>query len=273
MKFLAVLADQGATDTFWRIAETISKLCKDRVVLRITRDSFALISAEHNHASGCFFEIALNTNEFFSTFTMAGVSEEFDEIFMELNKDSFFRSINPKEQTSKIRLTKIGNLPHLKVELKSFAVIHEMPVDLIPTRQWKQYNTPSVTGVKVAVYLPSLIVLRNLFSSVKNMGLKHLTLQGNQRGELYINGDMDAASIQIYFSGLSNSSVDEPDEDPNVFHEVRVPVREVYPFFRSVNTNFTLSRVLLKIVPHKLAAFFIQQNDASLVYGINAVVI
>uniref|UniRef100_A0A0N5AGG0 DNA repair protein RAD51 homolog 3 n=1 Tax=Syphacia muris TaxID=451379 RepID=A0A0N5AGG0_9BILA len=255
------------------ITETTSKLCKERVVLHIAQNSFIFTSSERNHVDGSFFEISLNTNEFFSTLTMAGVSEEFDEIFMEFGKDLLFRCINPKEQTSKIRLTKIRNLPHLKIELKSLAVTHEMPVDLIPTRQWKQYIIPEIVGVKVAVFLPQLYILRSLISSVKNMGLKYIIFQGNQSGELYLIGDMDNVSIQIYFSNLSCFPLDDADGDPNLFHEVRVSVREVFTFLRSINTNFTLSRILLKIVPDKLAGFFIQQGDASFTYGISATVV
>lgn len=59
------------------------------------------------------------------------------------------RSINAKEQATKMRLTKIGNIPHIKVEQKTCAIVHEMPIDLIPTRQWKHYAMPAIDNVKV----------------------------------------------------------------------------------------------------------------------------
>lgn len=63
----------------------------------------------------------------------------------------FSRSINIKEQSTKIRLTKIGNTPHLKVEQKTCSIVHEIPVELIPTRHWKSNDIPNISGVKVKI--------------------------------------------------------------------------------------------------------------------------
>uniref|UniRef100_A0A915BIR8 Checkpoint protein n=1 Tax=Parascaris univalens TaxID=6257 RepID=A0A915BIR8_PARUN len=163
-----------AVDTFSRIMEMVSHLCKERVTLRITNDAMIFINAGFARSNGIFMQISLVVQEFFSTFTMAGVSEEFNEICMEFDKDYLFRSINPKERATKIRLTKIGNIPHIKVEQKTSAIVHEMPVDLIPIRQWKHYAMPAIDDVKIAIYLPPIGAIRSLISTIKNMGMKFL---------------------------------------------------------------------------------------------------
>lgn len=276
MKFLAVLADQGAADTFSKIVEIVSRLCKERVTLRITNDAMIFVNADFIRSNGIFMQISLVVREFFSTFTMAGVSEEFNEIYMELDKDYLYRSINAKEQATKMRLTKIGNIPHIKVEQKTCAIVHEMPIDLIPTRQWKHYAMPAIDNVKVAIYLPPLGTIRSLISSIKNMGMKFLTIRANQRGELHLNGDMDAVQIGIYLSDLTCVRLDDRDGgdegNASTFYEICVDIRSVHALMRSLLPNFTISRILLRIVPGKMAIFSIEQDDASLTYIVGGVV-
>ncbi|VDM26161.1 unnamed protein product [Toxocara canis] len=207
---------------------------------------------------------------------MAGVSEEFNEIYMELDKDYFYRSINPKEQATKLRLTKIGDTPHIKVEQRTCSVVHQMPIDLIPTRHWKHYAVPAIEGAKAAIYLPPLSTIRSLISSLKNIGVKFLTIRGNQRGELHLSGDVDVAQIGVYFSDLACGTLTVPGDDgdgnANRFYEIRVDIRSVHSLLRSILPNFTISRILLRIVPEKMAIFSIDQEDALLLYVVGAVV-
>ncbi|KAK6102643.1 Hus1-like family protein [Brugia pahangi] len=239
MKFLAVLAESGAADTLSKITEFVAKLCKDKA-------------------------------EFFSTYIMGGVSEEFNEIYMEVEKDYLFRSMNVKDRSTKIRLVKLGNVPHLKVEQKSCGMVHELPVILISTKYWKTYDMPTLDNISVALYLPPLSTIRSLVISFKNMGVKYMEIKGNQEGELQFCGDLDMANIVVHFSNLSvvslhNSHVNNAD-GPGVLRTVRVDIKAIYHFLRSFTNVFTMSRILLKIVPEKMAVFSVEQNEASLVY-------
>lgn len=87
--------------------------------------------------------------EFFSTYIMGGVSEEFNEIYLEVEKDYLFKSMNVKDRSTKIRLIKLGNVPHLKVEQRSCGMTHELPVLLIPTKYWKAYDMPALNNTSV----------------------------------------------------------------------------------------------------------------------------
>uniref|UniRef100_A0A914SIU9 Checkpoint protein n=1 Tax=Parascaris equorum TaxID=6256 RepID=A0A914SIU9_PAREQ len=213
--------------------EMVSHLCKERVTLRITNDAMIFINAGFARSNGIFMQISLVVQEFFSTFTMAGVSEEFNEICMEFDKDYLFRSINPKERATKIRLTKIGNIPHIKVEQKTSAIVHEMPVDLIPIRQWKHYAMPAIDD--------HLLYLK--------------TIRANQRGELHLVGDMDVVQVGIHLSRLTcprlDNAGDGDEGNASTFYEVCVDIRSVHSLLRS-------------IVPGKMAVFSIEQEEASL---------
>ncbi|VDM08206.1 unnamed protein product [Wuchereria bancrofti] len=245
MKFLAVLAESGAADTLSKITEFIAKLCKDKVTLRITSDTMYLLNPSSLANNGNYLQITLNVAEFFSTYIMGGVSEEFNEIYMEVEKDYLFRSMNVKDRSTKIRLVKLGNVPHLKVEQRSCGMTHELPV---------------------ALYLPPLSTIRSLVISFKNMGVKYMEIKGNQEGELQFCGDLDMANIVVHFSNLSVVSLDNGHDGPGVLRTVRVDIRAIYLFLRSFSNLFTVSRILLKIVPEKMAVFSVEQNEASLLY-------
>ncbi|KAK6102642.1 Hus1-like family protein [Brugia pahangi] len=270
MKFLAVLAESGAADTLSKITEFVAKLCKDKVTLRITSDAIYLLNPSSLANNGNYLQITLNVAEFFSTYIMGGVSEEFNEIYMEVEKDYLFRSMNVKDRSTKIRLVKLGNVPHLKVEQKSCGMVHELPVILISTKYWKTYDMPTLDNISVALYLPPLSTIRSLVISFKNMGVKYMEIKGNQEGELQFCGDLDMANIVVHFSNLSvvslhNSHVNNAD-GPGVLRTVRVDIKAIYHFLRSFTNVFTMSRILLKIVPEKMAVFSVEQNEASLVY-------
>ncbi|VDN03996.1 unnamed protein product [Thelazia callipaeda] len=201
---------------------------------------------------------------------MSGVSEEQNEIYMEIDKDYLFRSVYAKDRSTKIRLVRLGIIPHLKVEQKSCDMVHDIPVFLIPTKYWKTYDIPALNNVQVALYLPSLSTVRNLVNSFKNMGVKYMTIKGNQEGELQFCGDLDSTNIAVYFSNLQNVCLQDGDDcDRNelrVLRRVRVDIKAVHTFLRSLSTGFTVLRILLRIVPEKMAIFSVEQNEASVIY-------
>ncbi|EFO20245.1 hypothetical protein LOAG_08241 [Loa loa] len=204
---------------------------------------------------------------------MGGVSEEFNEIYMEVEKDYLFKSMNVKDRSTKIRLVKPGNVPHLKVEQRSCGMTHELPVVLIPTKYWKTYDMPALNNISVALYLPPLSTIRSLVTSFKNMGVKYLEIKGSRKGELQFCGDLDMANIVVHFSNLSvvsleNGHVSDTD-DPGVLRTVRVDIRAVYHLLRSFPSLFTMSRTLLRIVPEKMVVFSVEQNEASLLYFVS----
>uniref|UniRef100_A0A0R3S312 DNA repair protein RAD51 homolog 3 n=1 Tax=Elaeophora elaphi TaxID=1147741 RepID=A0A0R3S312_9BILA len=285
MKFLAVLAESGAADTLSKITEFISKLCKDKVTLRITSDAVYLLNPCPS-TNGDYLQITLNVAEFFSTYIMGGVSEEFNEIYMEVEKDHLFESMNVKDRSTKIRLIKLDNVPHLKVEQRSCGMTHELPVILIPTKYWKSYDMPALSNISVTLHLPPLSTVRSLVTSFKNMGVKYMEIKGSQEGELQFCGDLDMANIAVHFSNLSAASLKDghgsfcskenetvysciPVDDADgqdVLQTVRIDIRAVYLFLRSFSTLFTMSRILLRIIPQKMAVFSVEQNETSLLY-------
>ncbi|VDK76573.1 unnamed protein product [Litomosoides sigmodontis] len=207
MKFLAVLAESGAADTLSKITEFVAKLCKEKVTLRITSNAIYLLNPCPLANNGNYLQVALNVAEFFSTYIMGGVSEEFNEIYMEVEKDYLFRSLSVKDRSTKIRLVKLGNVPHLKVEQRSCGMTHDLPVILIPTKYWKTYDMPALNNISVMLYLPSLSTVRSLVTSFKNMGVKYVEIKGSQKGELQFCGDLDMANIAVHFSNLSAASL------------------------------------------------------------------
>ncbi|KAL4003787.1 Hus1-like family protein [Acanthocheilonema viteae] len=270
MKFLAVLAESGAADTLSKIIEFVAKMCKDKVTLRITPDAFYLLNPCPLANNGNYLQITLNVAEFFSTYIMGGVSEEFNEIYMEVEKDYLFKSMNVKDRSTKIRLIKLGDVPHLKVEQRSCGMTHELPVVLIPTKYWKTYDMPALNNISVSLYLPPLSTVRSLVTSFKNMGVKYIEIKGSQENELQFCGDLDMANIAIYFSNLSAVSLQNgyviDADDPGALRTVRVDIKAIYFFLRSFSALFTMSQILLRIVPEKMAVFSVEQNDASLLY-------
>uniref|UniRef100_A0A914VM42 Uncharacterized protein n=1 Tax=Plectus sambesii TaxID=2011161 RepID=A0A914VM42_9BILA len=53
-------------------------------------------------------------------------------------------------------------------------VIHDIPVQVVAHRHWRDYDKPNVSRVKVAINLPPVKTLTKVIMGMKNIGGKHV---------------------------------------------------------------------------------------------------
>ena len=84
---------------------------------------------------------------------MNGVSEEQNEIYLEFDPSMLARSLGSLRMTAKSVKIKLTNkrqpclsleieLPSLSIESRQF--LHDVPVRVIPRREWAEHQTPNI---------------------------------------------------------------------------------------------------------------------------------
>ncbi|VDK48760.1 unnamed protein product [Cylicostephanus goldi] len=157
---------------------------------------------------GNFLSVLIPPRPDFETFNFAGVSEERDEIVMELDIEDLEKSVVGVHSYLKIKLRQKPNQkPFLQVELRDKGTIHELPVRLIKTAHWAMFRRPDVPRGVLGVYFPPIRSVMRVLQSLKHVGNKNVTLKVNNNGEMHLKCRMDQAEVTIYFSDLANDTL------------------------------------------------------------------
>ncbi|VDO66722.1 unnamed protein product [Heligmosomoides polygyrus] len=97
-----------------------------------------------------------------------GVSEERNEIVMEVDIDDFEKSVAGSHSYLKIKLRQKS--PFLQLELRDRGTIHELPVKLIKTAHWPLYQRPDLPNI----YFPPIKSVMRVLQSLKHVGNRHI---------------------------------------------------------------------------------------------------
>ena len=132
----------------------MSKLC----VIRLTpndlcfnacEDSVPMVWAELSHA------------HYFNEYLVVGVSDVQNEIYLEFDAIMLSRSLNSLKQTARSTKIKLTNKQQpcltIEVELPSLAneswqCVHDVPVRVIPRKEWPVYQAPNIPVFDVIFY-------------------------------------------------------------------------------------------------------------------------
>ncbi|KAK4320744.1 hypothetical protein Pmani_008401 [Petrolisthes manimaculis] len=283
MRFTGVMNDIMCIRQFASIVNAVARLSKT-CVLRITTTHLYLIANEAgivNSSPGLWAE--LDQGHFFNVFNMGGVSEENNEIFLEMEPDTLSKTLSSFTSTQtaarflKIKLTKKHSpCLTLEVELPSLSVharivVHDVPVRPLPRRQWSLYQEPEMPQCDASLYLPPLKQLRHVVERMKTQA-SHITLAGNRRGTLVFSMSTDTVTVSTYFRHLSMPTWDRDDGgrdgEPEELRSATVDIKRLALFL--TGEQIGPSKVICNIVEGRLIHMFLLHEDVTLQYFLPA---
>nr|CAG4652399.1 EOG090X0TJE [Triops cancriformis] len=158
---------------------------------------------------------------------MEGVSQDFNEIYLEFPPEQMSRNLaalksNTSAKFVKMKLTK-KQTPCLTFEIEQSSLssvcrflIHDIPVTVIPRKQWTDYRDMPLPTFDVSLNLPPLRLLRTMVERLKNLSPVG-SIECNKAGLLKVKVETDVVSATVHFDGLqisnSQSSSSEEDEE------------------------------------------------------------
>ncbi|KAJ7384136.1 DNA damage checkpoint control protein [Desmophyllum pertusum] len=280
MRFRAKIVDINCIQHFTRVLGTISRMAK-MCALRMTPTKLYFILADNAAVGGVSIWCELTQSNFFDEYRIEG-KDETNNIYLELAPDNLARAMKSagNAQAVKIKLTKKHTpcltfeitLPSLTSHTRS--VVHDVPVGVIPQRNWEEYEEPAMPDFDVSIYMPSLKVVKNVIERMKNLS-SFLILAANQNGDMTLGIDTDLAAVTTHFKHLDmptwegDNSSQNHNRDPDKMAEARVDVKKLATFLHGQQVN--PSRVICNIMHGKAVQFLLLHEDISLQYVIPAV--
>ncbi|XP_053783258.1 checkpoint protein HUS1 isoform X2 [Desmodus rotundus] len=140
MKFRAKIVDAACLNHFTRVSCMVAKLAR-ACTLRIRPQKLNFILADTAAGGGVSMWCELPQENFFSEFQMEGVSEENNEIYVELTSENLFRALKTAQnaRSLKVKLTN-KHFPCLTVSVEL----------VIPRKLWKNLQEPAVPDSDVS---------------------------------------------------------------------------------------------------------------------------
>ncbi|KAJ1372201.1 hypothetical protein KIN20_034293 [Parelaphostrongylus tenuis] len=264
MRFSAILSEQGSVESFSRSIGAISRMCKKRCGLRITDEGMCFVASDTLREQGHFLSVLIPSRPDFEVFNFAGVSEERNEIVMELDVDYFEKSVCGAQSYLKIKLRqKSDQKPFLQLELRDRGVVHELPIKLVKIAHWDVYQRPIVAQGMMGVYFPPVKSVMRILQSLKHVGNRNITVKVSNSGEMHLKCRINQAEITVYFTDLANDTVAEQQSQDH-WCTVRLSLKVIHMFFSSF-MFMAHSNVLLIVVSHRFAEFILRRDGALMV--------
>ncbi|XP_075414251.1 checkpoint protein HUS1 [Tenrec ecaudatus] len=278
MKFRAKIVDAACLNNFTRVCNMIGKLAKT-CTLRISPDKLNFILLDKVANGGVSMWCELEQENFFNEFQMEGISEENNEIYVELTSENLSRALKTAQNARalKVKLTN-KHFPCLTVSLEllsisnsSRTVTHDIPIRVIPRKLWKDLQEPTVPESDVSIYLPVLKTMKSVVEKMKNIS-NHLIIEANLNGELNLKIETDLVCVTTHFKDLGSPPLgsESPSQSRNLeeMAEVRIDIKKFLQFLAGQQVNPT--KALCNIVNNRIIHFDLLHEDVSLQYFIPA---
>lgn len=276
MKFRGKMVEISSIQHFTRILNTLAKMSKT-AVLRIIPTHLYLIFNERLTAGGSGLWCEIPQDHYFCEFNMEGLSEEYNEIYLEFQVDNLvtaFRSAQAAKSV-KLKLTK-KHVPCLTLEVElpslhsnSRFVVHDVPVLVVPRRLWEQFQEPAMIQFDVSLYMPSLKVIRNVVERMKNIG-PLMTMFASSDGEIDLRCETDTVTITTHFKDLNMTSVASSCTGTKQSAECKIDIRKFNQFLLGQQIN--PAKVVCNILHHQMVQFFLLHDDVSIQFFLPCVV-
>ncbi|OAD59651.1 Checkpoint protein HUS1 [Eufriesea mexicana] len=220
MKFRCRMVDVTAMRDFTNIVNTISRITK-QCTLRLTPNELCF-SVGDDRAAMIWAELI--QTHFFTEYIMNGVSEEQNEIYLEFDPTMLGRSLTSLRMTAKSVKIKLTNKRQpcltIEIELPSLSIesrqcLHDVPVRVIPRREWAEHQAPNIPEFDISVDMPQLKYIRNIVERMKNMS-QWLTLSADNTGTLVLKIDNDSATVSTHFQDLQIWSCSQQNREDKV---------------------------------------------------------
>ncbi|XP_072767086.1 checkpoint protein HUS1 isoform X2 [Anoplolepis gracilipes] len=206
MKFRCRMVDPNIMRDFTSIVSTISRMAKN-CVLRLTPDELCFNIGDERIP---VLWAVLSQQYLFTEYIMSGVSEQENEIYLEFDASMFARSLSSLRimaKSVKIRLTnKRQPCLTFDIDLSSLSVdsrqcTHDVPVRVIPRKEWPEHKMPDVPEFDISLEIPNLKYLRCIVDRMKNMS-SQLMIIANKSGTMILKIEVDYATVSTHFKGL-----------------------------------------------------------------------
>ncbi|XP_050644776.1 checkpoint protein HUS1B [Macaca thibetana thibetana] len=270
MKFRAKITGKGRLELFIHVSGTVARLAKV-CVLRVRPDSLCFGPAGFRglREAGLWCEVRRGA---FQQFHMEGVSEELDEIHLELTAEHLSRAARSAAGASSLKLQLTHRRrPCLTVAValasplgRARSVVHDLPVQVLPRRAWRDCPPPSLRAADASIHLPRWRTLRSIVERMANVG-DHVLVEANLRGRMTLSMETEVVSIKSYFKNLGNppeSAGVPPHRDLESMVQVRVDNRKLLQFLEGQQINPTMA--LCNIWDNSLLQLVLVQEDVSL---------
>nr|XP_003706588.1 PREDICTED: checkpoint protein HUS1 [Megachile rotundata] len=232
MKFKCRMVDVIAMRDFTNIVNIISRITK-QCTLRLTPNDLCF-SVNDDRVSMIWAE--LSQTHFFTEYIMNGVTEEQNEIYLEFDPSMLARSLGSLRMTAKSVKIKLTNKRQpcltLEIELPSLSIesrqcLHDVPVRVIPRREWVEHHTPNIPEFHISVDMPQLKHVKHIVERMKNMS-PTMTLSADKSGGFTLQVETDSASISTHFQNMQVWSCSQEQDDDKV--SVVIDIRKFFMF-------------------------------------------
>ncbi|KAM4883160.1 checkpoint protein HUS1B [Thomomys bottae] len=276
MRFRAKIVSKDLIELFIQVSVTVGRLAKV-CVLRVSADRLCF-SPTGPLATGEAQLWCEVRRDIFGQFHMQGVSEELEDIYLELKADLLSSAARSaaKAILLKLQLTnKHGPCLTLSVELVSVSgslrkAVHDVPVRVLPRRWWAECPEPALRAADMSVCLPALKTLKSIVEKMAHMSDRVL-VEANWNGRMNLSVETDTVCVESRFDNLENpskSALDRPrDQDAQSMVQVRVDSRKLLQFFEA--QQIPPASVVCNILSNALHLVLVHEN-VSLQYLIPA---
>lgn len=214
------MMDVIAMRDFTNIVNVIARITK-QCTLRLTLDELCF-SVTDDRASMVWAE--LSQTHFFTEYIMNGVSEEQNEIYLEFDPTLLARSLGSLRMTAKSVKIKLTNKRQpcltIEIELPSLSMesrqcLHDVPVRVIPRREWTEHQAPNIPEFHISVDMPQLKHVKHIVERMKNMS-PQLTLSADKTGVFVLKIDTDSATVSTHFQKLQVWSCSQQSQEDKI---------------------------------------------------------
>ncbi|CAH1163589.1 unnamed protein product [Phaedon cochleariae] len=276
MKFRAVITDTPAMRDFMNIALSLSKFSKDCIMRITTRKLYFIVSEEESGPRRPLVWCELPVNFYFKEYHLAGVSDEYNEIYLEVSTVLLARSLAMLKQTVKSFKIKLTNKdsPCITIEMELMAgeiisrqIVHDIPVEVISRKHWSDYEEPRFNDFHVSIQMPSLKALKNIVERMKNMS-HSLTVSANKYGRLTFQIKTNVVTLSSHFTDLSVhsfavgqiSTFNDCEDGNSEVVSSTVDIKKFVMFLSGL--QISNCRTLCSIVSGKMVKLFMEQPGA-----------
>uniref|UniRef100_T1JAR9 Checkpoint protein n=1 Tax=Strigamia maritima TaxID=126957 RepID=T1JAR9_STRMM len=272
MKFRARTTEIARIHTLTKIIGVIHKMNKT-AILRLNADKMHLIVK--NGASSVWTD--LDPSNFFDEYNMEGLTEEFNEIYLELNPENVFKALKSAQTAKwlKLKLTK-KQCPCLTFEIELPSVMltgrlvtHDIPVTVIPRRLWEEFEEPEMISFDVSIAMPPLKSLKNVVDRMRNIS-SYLIVSANRDGNFKLGVESDMVSVTTHFADLQVLNEELANENNNNNNpQVRADIKHFAHILNGYQIN--PNRVVCNILNDKMLQIFILHDQVTFQFYIPAV--
>lgn len=276
MKFRSKLVDIGCIQQLTKVLSVICKITKTSALI-LSETQLVFIQNERASGGGASMWCQLNQADFFDDYRIEG-KDESNQIYIEVINENLLRALRSGQnaQSIKIKLTK-KQTPCLSFEVSlpsmvsnSRVVIHDVPIAIIPSRFWENFQKPAIPSYDIQISLPNLKILKNIIERMKNIS-GFMVLSASCNGELRCKVETEEVTATTHFTNLEIHDDHIPpdeNEDPEEKTEARIDISKLVTFLNV--QQFNVNKVYCGIVHGQAVHIFLQCSDVNFQYFIPA---